>query len=243
MRIVLPLALLCVTLLNTQAQPTPPKSNYRVQEFMVPMRDGVHLQTVVISKANQTQPLPILLTRTPYGVLTQEDFDKRAEKDGADWVPDSWKELAADGYIFVWQNLRGRFKSEGDFLLTSRYDPNDPKQANETNDAYDTVDWLIKNVPNNNGKVGIYGVSYNGLTAGADPAASASRAQGHQRAGLAGRSVDERRRSSLRSATRELRLRIRGDGASGQKREHPLRFRHLRHLRLVLESGPPHQSQ
>ena len=140
------------------------KSNYRVQEFMVPMRDGVHLQTVVISKTNQTQPLPILMIRTPYGVITQEDFDKNAAKEGADWVPDSWKELAADGYIFVVQNLRGRFKSEGVFLLTSQYDANDPKQANETNDAYDTVDWLIKNVPNNNGKVGIYGISYNGLT-------------------------------------------------------------------------------
>ena len=115
-------------------------------------------------KANQTEPLPILITRTPYGVLTQEDFDKSAAKEGADWVPGSWKELAADGYIFVWQNLRGRFKSEGVFKLTSQYDPNDPKQANETNDAYDTVDWLIKNVPNNNGKVGFYGISYNGLT-------------------------------------------------------------------------------
>ena len=64
------------------------------------------------------------------------------------------------------QNLRGRFKSEGVFLLTSRYDANDPKQTNETNDAYDTINWLVKNVPNNNGRVGIYGVSYNGLTAG-----------------------------------------------------------------------------
>ena len=64
------------------------------------------------------------------------------------------------------QNLRGQFKSEGVFLLTSQYDPKDPKQANETNDAYDTVDWLVKNVPNNNGKVGIYGISYDGLTAG-----------------------------------------------------------------------------
>jgi putative CocE/NonD family hydrolase len=130
------------------------------------MRDGVRLQTVVIAKANQTEPLPILVTRTPYGVLTQETFDKSAAKEGADWVPASWKELAADGYIFVLQNLRGRFKSEGVFKLTSQYDPKDPKQANETNDAYDTVAWLIENVPNNNGKVGIYGVSYNGLTAG-----------------------------------------------------------------------------
>ena len=148
------------------ATPAKIQSAWRVQEFMVPMRDGIRLQTVVISRKDQTKPLPILLTRTPYGVPTQQDFDKAAAKNGADWVPTNWKELAADGYIFVMQNLRGRFKSEGVFLLTSRYDADDPKQTNETNDAYDTISWLVKNVPNNNGKVGIYGVSYNGLTAG-----------------------------------------------------------------------------
>jgi hypothetical protein len=137
-----------------------------VEEVMVPVRDGVHLQTAIIRRRDQTGPLPILLDRTPYGVLTQQEFDQAAAKHGADWAPDSWKELAADGYIFVIQNLRGRFKSEGTFELTSRYDANDPKQANETNDAWDTIDWLVKNVPQNNGKVGIYGVSYDGLTAG-----------------------------------------------------------------------------
>ncbi len=142
------------------------KSVWRVQEFMVPLRDGVHLQTVVIARRDQTQPLPILLTRTPYGVPTQEEFDKAAAKNGGEWLPTNWKELAADGYIFVFQNLRGRFKSEGLFLMTEQYDPTDPKQANETNDAYDTIDWLVKNVPLNNGRVGIYGVSYDGLTAG-----------------------------------------------------------------------------
>jgi putative CocE/NonD family hydrolase len=142
------------------------QSNYRVQEVMVPMRDGVHLQTVIITRTGQTAALPILLERTPYGVPTQEDYNQHASKEGANWLPDKWKELAADGYIFVIQNLRGRFKSEGVFLLTSQYDPNNPKQANETNDAYDTIDWLVKNVPSNNGKVGIYGVSYDGLTAG-----------------------------------------------------------------------------
>ncbi len=142
------------------------KSVWRVQEFMVPMRDGVRLQTVVITRRDQTQPLPILLTRTPYGVPTQEEFDKAAAKNGAEWLPTNWKELAADGYIFALQNLRGRFKSEGVFLMTEQYDPHDPKQANETNDAYDTIDWLVKHVPQNNGRVGIYGVSYDGLTAG-----------------------------------------------------------------------------
>jgi uncharacterized protein len=167
--VLLCVGLLCPPSLYPQAAapaPAAQKSNYHVREFMVPMRDGVHLQTVVISKENQREPLPILMTRTPYGVLTQDEFDKNAAKEGPDWVPVSWKELAADGYIFVWQNLRGRFKSEGIFKLTSQYDPSDPTQASETNDAYDTVDWLVKNVPDNNGKVGIYGVSYDGLTAG-----------------------------------------------------------------------------
>jgi len=153
---------LCLVVTAAAAQP---KSNYHVEEFMIPMRDGVRLQTVVIRKAGDKRPLPILLTRTPYGVLTQQFFDENAAKNGPDWVPTPWKELAADGYIFVRQNLRGRFKSEGVFELTSRYDPSDPHQTNETNDAYDTIDWLVKNIPNNNGKVGIYGISYDGLTA------------------------------------------------------------------------------
>ncbi len=158
-------ALVRLTLLLC-ALPIYAQSNYRVQEYMVPMRDGIRLQTVVITRANQTTPLPLLITRTPYGVPTQEDYNKQATKEGADWLPTQWKELSADGYIFVVQNLRGRFKSEGTFLLSQRYDANDPKQTNETNDAYDTVDWLIKNIPNNNGKAGIYGISYAGLTAG-----------------------------------------------------------------------------
>jgi uncharacterized protein len=142
------------------------ESVWRAQEVMIPVRDGVRLQTVIIRRRDQMGPLPILLQRTPYGIPTQEEMDEAAAKNGADWTPDSWKELAADGYIFVFQNLRGRFKSEGTFELTSRYDANDPQQANETNDAYDTIDWLVKNVPDNNGRVGIYGVSYVGLTAG-----------------------------------------------------------------------------
>ena len=167
-------ALLAVALLliavapsaSAQSAATTTESVWRVQEVMIPMRDGVHLQTVIIRRRGQTGPLPILLQRTPYGIPTQQQFDEAAAKKGADWTPDSRKELAADGYIFVFQNLRGRFKSEGVFEMTSRYDANDPKQANETNDAYDTIDWLVKNVPDNNGKVGIYGVSYSGLTAG-----------------------------------------------------------------------------
>lgn len=78
--------------------------------------------------------------------------------------PPNYKELEQDGYIYVIQNLRGRFKSEGVFKLTSQVNLADKASTNETTDAYDSIDWLIKHVPNNNGKVGMFGVSYDGLT-------------------------------------------------------------------------------
>ena len=149
-------ALFASTAAAQQTSPPPATAVFTFQEVMVPVRDGVHLQTVILRPANQTGPLPILFTRTPYGVP-----DKAL---GA--VPPSWKELAQDGYIMVIQNLRGRFKSEGTFGLTSRVDLSDPKAINETTDAYDSIDWLVKNVVNNNGKVGMYGVSYDGMTTG-----------------------------------------------------------------------------
>jgi len=136
------------------AQQPSDKPLFRLQEVMIPMRDGVRLQTAILTPADQQGALPILFRRTPYGV------PERAPEQ----MPPSWKELAQDGYIFVIQNLRGRFKSEGNFALTSQVDLSDPKATNETTDAYDSIEWLVKNVPNNNGKVGMYGVSYDGLT-------------------------------------------------------------------------------
>jgi len=130
------------------------ESPFQYQEVMVPMHDGVRLQTVILTPIRKKQPLPILLQRTPYGVP-----EKAPET-----IPPSFQELSDDGYIFVFQNLRGRFKSEGVFALSSQVDLNDPKAVNETTDAYDTIDWLVKNVPSN-GRVGIFGVSYLGLTA------------------------------------------------------------------------------
>jgi len=122
---------------------------------MVPVRDGVKLETVIAAPANAAGPLPILVRRTPYGVPENAEFASSP----------TLKDLARDGYIFVVQNLRGRFGSEGTFELTSKADLENPKATSETTDAYDTIDWLVKNVPNNNGKVGIFGVSYDGLTA------------------------------------------------------------------------------
>ena len=135
-------------------QPAPPKPIFKFEEVMIPVRDGVHLQTVILTPVDQHGPLPILFRRTPYGVP-----EKAPEQ-----MPTSMKELAQDGYIFVIQNLRGRFKSEGVFNLSSWVDLNDPKATNDTTDAYDSIEWLVKNVPDNSGKVGMYGVSYDGLT-------------------------------------------------------------------------------
>jgi putative CocE/NonD family hydrolase len=145
------------------AQQTPPqpaaKPLFKLQEVMIPVRDGVHLQTAILTPVDQNPnvqqgPLPILFRRTPYGVP-----EKPPEQ-----MPSSLKEFAQDGYIFVIQNLRGRFKSEGEFNLSSWVDLKDAKATNETTDAYDSIEWLLKNVPNNNGKVGMFGVSYDGLT-------------------------------------------------------------------------------
>lgn len=127
------------------------------QEVMIPTRDGVRLQTAIFTPRHAAGPLPILLTRTPYGV---------PENDGGLTKPGGiFEELVADGYIFVWQNLRGRFKSEGEFVMNrSPRNANDPHGIDETTDAWDTVDWLVKNVKNNNGRAGIWGISYSGWT-------------------------------------------------------------------------------
>ncbi len=151
--LVLPL-LIATLAAAQQAQPPVAKPVFKLQEVMIPVRDGVRLQTAILTPIDQQGPLPILFRRTPYGV-PEKAFDQ---------IPTSLKELAQDGYIFVFQNLRGRFKSEGTFNLSSWVDLKDPKATNETTDAYDSIEWLLKNVPTNNGKVGMFGVSYDGLT-------------------------------------------------------------------------------
>src|SRR5208282_2580766 len=106
------------------------KPVFEWHEVMIPMRDGVRLQTVILTPVGQMKPLPILFRRTPYGVP-----DKAPED-----TPQGLREFAQDGYIFVMQNLRGRFKSEGVFKLSSYVDLSDPKATNETTDAYDSIE-------------------------------------------------------------------------------------------------------
>ncbi len=126
-------------------------------DVMIPMRDGLKMQTVIFAPVGAKAALPILLNRTPYGI--PENASTLTAK-GSPYAP-----LVADGYIFVFQNLRGRFKSEGSFVMQrSLTTESGPKAVDESTDAYDTIDWLVKNVPRNNGRVGIWGISYGGWT-------------------------------------------------------------------------------
>ena len=128
---------------------------YNRQEVMITMRDGIKLHTVIFIPKNKTGALPFLLERTPYGV---NDYPS-PEKNG--YV----KDMATDGYIFVYQDIRGRYLSEGQFEM-QRFTRNkkDPKAIDESTDTYDTFDWLLKNIPDNNGKAGMLGISYDGWT-------------------------------------------------------------------------------
>jgi putative CocE/NonD family hydrolase len=122
-------------------------------EVQVPMRDGVHLHTTIFVPRGNRAKLPIIFSRTPYGIASS----------GQALASPVLADLEKDGYIFVFQDIRGRFKSEGTFvMLRPMRNRKDPKAIDESTDAYDTIDWLIRNVPNNNGRVGMLGTSYPG---------------------------------------------------------------------------------
>jgi uncharacterized protein len=140
----------------------PPRSSaqeaagYQRRELMIPVRDGVKLYAVALIPTGRTDALPILLIRTPFGA--DGEFPSSEP-------PAQYRELAQDGYIFVDQDIRGRFRSEGAFVsLRAQRDPRSPPGINESTDAYDTIDWMVKNLPNN-GKVGVLGISYRGWLA------------------------------------------------------------------------------
>ena len=152
----------------TRISATPEKFDFPAygapEDVMIPVRDGVKLHAVILRPVRQDKPLPILLTRTPYGSEGATSSDA---------VNSHYTELAKSGYIFVSQDIRGRYKSEGVFEMNrALQDHSNAKLTDESTDAYDTVAWLVKNVPNNNGRVGVLGVSYPGFTAmeaGIDP--------------------------------------------------------------------------
>ena len=133
------------------------KSHYTKREVMIPMRDGVKLFACIYEPKDKKQKYPIMFDRTPYSV--------------GPYGPDAYKNFLGpdelfprEGYIFVYQDVRGRYMSEGVYEDVRPYIPNKRgNQIDETTDTYDTVDWLIKNVANNNGRVGVYGISYPGF--------------------------------------------------------------------------------
>ncbi len=126
------------------------------REAMILMRDGVKLHTEIYSPKDAAEALPILMNRTPYGISNAEKGVSNMIYRYADLVP--------DGYIFVFQDIRGRHGSEGKFvMLRPIHDAADAKGIDESTDTYDTIDWLVKNVPHNNGRVGLDGISYDGF--------------------------------------------------------------------------------
>ncbi len=137
--------------------------DYQRAEVMIPMRDGVKLHAIILKPADIPGPLPILIERTPYGVSRMDRAVKFASR----------PELARSGYIFVDEDIRGRYKSEGEFVMMRPLAGHrDPKAVDESTDTYDTVAWLLSNVPGNNGRAGFVGTSYDGflaMMAGIDP--------------------------------------------------------------------------
>jgi uncharacterized protein len=134
------------------------KAHYTKHEYLIPMRDGVKLFTSVYVPKDAAEKYPIMLDRTPYSVAPYGVDNYRRGLGPSE-------KFGRDGFIFVYQDVRGCYMSEGEFVnMRPQVDgKRGPKDVDESSDTYDTVDWLIKNVPNNNGKVGIWGISYPGF--------------------------------------------------------------------------------
>jgi len=134
------------------------REHYTKLEKQIPMRDGVHLYTVIYVPKDTKKKYPIMYDRTPYsaGPYGEENYKPSL---GPSML------FAREGYIFAYQDVRGRYLSEGEFVATRPYIPNkkSKKEVDESSDSYDSIDWMVKNIPNNNGKVGTWGISAPGF--------------------------------------------------------------------------------
>ena len=126
--------------------------NYDRTEHMIPMRDGIRLYTEVYAPKDRSAAYPILLNRTPYSVIFAGE-----RVDGFFSWPGPGATFPEEGYIFVIQDVRGRYLSEGEFVVM-RPNTAGEGETDESTDAFDTVDWLVNNLDNNNGKVGVWGL-------------------------------------------------------------------------------------
>src|SRR5438270_8345963 len=156
--------LLFFCFLFTQAQSVSEDSAWILQHYYkierrIPMRDGIKLFTAIYVPKDSTEAHPILMTRTPYSCAPYGEADFRPF-----WYSYT-KAYFKEGYVIVIQDVRGRWMSEGDFVNVRPFNPNKktPKDIDESSDTYDAIDWLVKNVPHNNGKVGVFGISYPGF--------------------------------------------------------------------------------
>ncbi len=130
--------------------------DFTKQQVMIPMRDGMRLNTEIFVPDDASEALPILFTRTPYGLRHDDDGLHTS-------LTSSYAALVEDGYIFVFQDIRGRYESEGEFvMLRPPRSSDDPQAVDEGTDTYDTIEWVLENVDGHNGKVGILGISYGG---------------------------------------------------------------------------------
>ena len=127
---------------------------FAVRDVMIPMRDGVRLHAKIFTPKDQAAPLPFVIKRTPYGI-----------NGAASNFVTYFQALADEGYIFVFQDIRGKYGSEGTFVMQRpARAPGDTAALDEGTDTYDTIEWLLKNVPRNNGRAGMLGISYDGWT-------------------------------------------------------------------------------
>ena len=133
------------------------KANYTKQEYMIPMRDGIKLFTQVYTPHDKTQTYPVLLFRTPYSVQNYDVTNYRPYL-GPNHL------YAGEGFIFVYQDVRGKFKSEGEFVVMKPHQLNkkSARDTDESSDTYDTIEWILETIPNHNGRVGQWGISYPG---------------------------------------------------------------------------------
>ncbi len=138
-------------------------SHYDKQQHRIPMRDGVTLFTTVYSPKDRTQTYPFMLFRTPYSTRPYEPDVLPRGRLGCS------EKMVREGFIFVHQDVRGRYMSEGDFVNMRPHKDvkNSPSDIDESSDTYDTIEWLLQNVENHNGKVGMWGISYPGFYAAA----------------------------------------------------------------------------
>ena len=121
------------------------------REERIAMRDGVHLFTVILTPKRQTAALPIIMSRTPYGTNGWG---------GTTNITVAFRELINDGYVFVFQDIRGQHQSEGEFIMNRPpRDRRDKASVDEATDTWDTIEWLLAHVPNTNGRVGMLGIS------------------------------------------------------------------------------------